>query len=104
MEFALSAPAALELIGQARDVTLILILSDINMPAMSGLELLQNVVGHEGSRRFLDFVNVALGNFRFLPLGIGEDHLQERDPKEPDRHEAARPDESQRSAPPHSMS
>jgi CheY-like chemotaxis protein len=40
MEFALSAPAALELIGQAREVTLILILSDINMPGMSGLELL----------------------------------------------------------------
>jgi CheY-like chemotaxis protein len=43
MEFALSAPAALELIGGARDVTLILILSDINMPGMSGLELLPKV-------------------------------------------------------------
>src|SRR5262245_53925593 len=40
MEFALSAPQALELIEQAREVTLILILSDINMPGMSGLELL----------------------------------------------------------------
>jgi CheY-like chemotaxis protein len=40
MEFALSAPAALKLIGEAREVTLILILSDINMPGMSGLELL----------------------------------------------------------------
>jgi len=40
MQFALSAPVALELIEDARDVTLILILSDINMPGMTGLELL----------------------------------------------------------------
>lgn len=40
MEFALSGARALELISEARDVTLILILSDINMPGMSGLELL----------------------------------------------------------------
>jgi DNA-binding NtrC family response regulator len=40
MQFALSAPAALELIREATGVTLILILSDINMPGMSGLELL----------------------------------------------------------------
>ena len=40
MEFAQSAPAALRRIADAADVTLILILSDINMPGMSGLELL----------------------------------------------------------------
>ncbi|MCA1409441.1 response regulator [Ensifer sp. IC3342] len=40
MEFARSARAALDRIADARDVTLILILSDINMPGMSGLELL----------------------------------------------------------------
>lgn len=40
MQFAPSAPDALALIGEAREVTLILILSDINMPGMSGLELL----------------------------------------------------------------
>jgi CheY-like chemotaxis protein len=40
MEFAQSAPAALQRIGDATGVSLILILSDINMPAMSGLELL----------------------------------------------------------------
>jgi CheY-like chemotaxis protein len=40
MEFAQSAPAALEAIGNASDASLILILSDINMPGMSGLELL----------------------------------------------------------------
>ena len=40
MEFALSAPEALVMIGEAKDVVLILILSDINMPGMSGLELL----------------------------------------------------------------
>jgi CheY-like chemotaxis protein len=40
MEFAQSAPAALRRIADAKDVALILILSDINMPGMSGLELL----------------------------------------------------------------
>ncbi len=40
MEFAQSAPAALECISAAGDASLILILSDINMPGMSGLELL----------------------------------------------------------------
>jgi CheY-like chemotaxis protein len=40
MEFAQSAPAALQCIVNATDAVLILILSDINMPGMSGLELL----------------------------------------------------------------
>ncbi len=40
MEFAQSAPAALECISAAGNASLILILSDINMPGMSGLELL----------------------------------------------------------------
>jgi CheY-like chemotaxis protein len=40
MEFAQSAPAALRRISDAVGVSLILILSDINMPGMSGLELL----------------------------------------------------------------
>jgi CheY-like chemotaxis protein len=40
MEFAQSAPMALQRIGNAGDESLILILSDINMPGMSGLELL----------------------------------------------------------------
>jgi len=40
MEFTPSAPAALKRITDAETVSLILILSDINMPGMSGLELL----------------------------------------------------------------
>ena len=40
MEFAQSAPAALERITDAAGASIILILSDINMPGMSGLELL----------------------------------------------------------------
>jgi len=40
MEFAQSAAMALERITDAETATLILILSDINMPGMSGLELL----------------------------------------------------------------
>ena len=40
MEFAQSALAALERITNAADASIILILSDINMPGMSGLELL----------------------------------------------------------------
>jgi len=39
MEFARSGDAALERITAAVDVTLILILSDINMPGISGIEL-----------------------------------------------------------------
>jgi CheY-like chemotaxis protein len=40
MEFAVSAPEALERAKTIADPMLILILSDINMPGMSGLELL----------------------------------------------------------------
>lgn len=40
MEFAQSALAALQRIADAAGVSIILILSDINMPGMSGLELL----------------------------------------------------------------
>jgi len=40
MEFAQSAGKALQRISDAGDESLILILSDINMPGMSGLELL----------------------------------------------------------------
>jgi CheY-like chemotaxis protein len=40
MEFAQSAPMALQRITDVAGVSLILILSDINMPGMSGLELL----------------------------------------------------------------
>jgi len=43
MEFAQSADNALRCIGKAADATLILILSDINMPGMSGLDLLPKV-------------------------------------------------------------
>jgi len=40
MEFAQSAPAALQRLTDAEGVSIILILSDINMPGMTGLELL----------------------------------------------------------------
>ena len=40
MDFAQSAPMALQRITDASDQSIILILSDINMPGMSGLELL----------------------------------------------------------------
>jgi CheY-like chemotaxis protein len=43
MEFAPSAPVALQRAGEIRDPSLILILSDINMPGMSGLEMLPEV-------------------------------------------------------------
>ena len=43
MEFAPSAPAALERAAELRDPSLVLILSDINMPGMSGLEMLPQV-------------------------------------------------------------
>ena len=40
MEFAQSGPEALERVWAAENARLILILSDVNMPGMSGLELL----------------------------------------------------------------
>jgi len=40
MKFAQSAPAALQCITDAAGASIILILSDINMPGMSGLEML----------------------------------------------------------------
>jgi CheY-like chemotaxis protein len=43
MEFAPSAPVALLRIAQTADPSLILILSDINMPGMTGLEMLPKV-------------------------------------------------------------
>jgi CheY-like chemotaxis protein len=43
MEFALSGPAALTRVVEIVDPSLILILSDINMPGMSGLEMLPKV-------------------------------------------------------------
>jgi CheY-like chemotaxis protein len=43
MEFATSAPEALERAETIADPMLILILSDINMPGMSGLEMLPKV-------------------------------------------------------------
>jgi len=43
MEFAPSAPAALVRVANVADPSLILILSDINMPGMTGLEMLPQV-------------------------------------------------------------
>ena len=43
MEFAPSAPVALARAVEIRDPSLVLILSDINMPGMSGLEMLPKV-------------------------------------------------------------
>jgi CheY-like chemotaxis protein len=43
MEFVLSADAALARAAEVREPSLILILSDINMPGMSGLEMLPKV-------------------------------------------------------------
>jgi CheY-like chemotaxis protein len=40
MEFAQSAPQALEVVTSAESARLILILSDVNMPDMSGIEFL----------------------------------------------------------------
>jgi CheY-like chemotaxis protein len=49
IEFALSAPDALEQLRSIPDPSLILILSDINMPGMSGLEMLPKVKAERAS-------------------------------------------------------
>jgi CheY-like chemotaxis protein len=43
MDFANSAPDALARVGDTREHSLILVLSDINMPGMTGLEMLPKV-------------------------------------------------------------
>ena len=43
MEFAQSAPEALKVVEMVEDASLILILSDINMPGMDGLALLREI-------------------------------------------------------------
>ena len=43
MDFASSAPDALARVGDTREHSLILMLSDINMPGMTGLEMLPKV-------------------------------------------------------------
>jgi CheY-like chemotaxis protein len=43
MEFAMSAPAALDRMSAIDATSLILILSDVNMPGMTGLEMLPKV-------------------------------------------------------------
>ncbi|MCX7382212.1 MAG: response regulator [Alphaproteobacteria bacterium] len=43
LDFATSAPSALSMVESADDSALILLLSDINMPGMTGLELLPRV-------------------------------------------------------------
>jgi CheY-like chemotaxis protein len=43
MEFSLSAAAALERVKSVADLSLILVLSDINMPGMTGLEMLPKI-------------------------------------------------------------
>ena len=43
MEFASSAPQALEVVQRSGERDIILLLSDINMPGMSGLEMLPKV-------------------------------------------------------------
>jgi CheY-like chemotaxis protein len=51
MEFGQPGSAALQRITEARGVSLILILSDINMPGMTGLELLPKAKARDRTSR-----------------------------------------------------
>src|ERR1700704_6663864 len=69
MEFAPSAPVALVRAAEIRDPSLILILSDINMPGMSGLEMMTKVrAGPPGCPRYH---NPGLWRRRGPPQGAG---------------------------------
>ncbi len=71
LEFALSAPAALERIAARGDRRLILILSDINMPGMTGLELLARVKAEQPDLHVLMITAYGDANTRRKALELG---------------------------------
>lgn len=65
LEFALSAEAALEKLRQETPPSIVMILSDINMPGMSGLDLLQVI------KRDFSYIRV------FLVTAYGDDQSRQ---------------------------
>lgn len=75
MAFALSARQAMERIEQPDDASLILILSDVNMPEMSGLEFLPKVKAARPDVPVIMVTAYADAQTRQVALAAGADGL-----------------------------
>jgi carotenoid cleavage dioxygenase-like enzyme len=73
MDFATSGPQALGRIAAAAGRDIILLLSDVNMPGMTGFDLLARIDVESGARDSFDAGDGAyLGEPVFVPHGAGE--------------------------------
>jgi CheY-like chemotaxis protein len=75
MDFAQSAAGALQRIQEADGASLILILSDINMPGMSGLDLLPRIKAERPDLPVLMITAYGDANTRKVALDRGADGL-----------------------------
>ncbi|MBL7649503.1 MAG: response regulator [Candidatus Hydrogenedentes bacterium] len=82
--FAFSGSEALEVLNSSAGTDLVLILSDINMPGMSGLELLREIKGHrpgipvfmitayDDQEKYREAMDCGANDYLAKPLDFGE--------------------------------
>jgi len=82
--FAFSGAEALEVLGSAAATDLVLILSDINMPGMSGLELLREIKGqcpampvfmitaYDDQEKYREAIDCGANDYLAKPLDFSE--------------------------------
>ncbi len=75
LDFALSAADALDKLAGAADKRLILLVSDINMPGMSGLDLLPRIKSQRPDLRVLMITAYGDANTRRVALERGADGI-----------------------------